>query len=146
MQVRTEIEIQAPPDRVWKILMDFERYPEWNPYIHEIQGDPVKGAKLRVRLGSAGRNDMTFRPVVTKMQPEKTFRWLGHVLLPGLMDGEHNFQIEAIGENATRFIHSENYRGLLVWIYGRLEPDYGESNFVAMNEALKKRAESKEVA
>jgi uncharacterized membrane protein len=28
IEVRTEIGVAAPPDRVWRILTDFERYPD----------------------------------------------------------------------------------------------------------------------
>ena len=34
-----KIEIAAPPTAVWAILMDFDRYPEWNPFIVKISGD-----------------------------------------------------------------------------------------------------------
>ena len=62
IKVRTEIEIEAPPGRVWDILTDFERYAEWNPFVREIQGDLRKGAKLEVRLGPPGEKGMTFKP------------------------------------------------------------------------------------
>jgi hypothetical protein len=38
MQIKTEIPIGAPASAVWSILMDFERYPEWNPFIKKISG------------------------------------------------------------------------------------------------------------
>ena len=141
IKVRTEIEIKAPAQHVWQILIDFDRYPEWNPSIHEIQGDLHQGAKIEVRLGPPGKPGMTFRPVVTEVEPEKGLHWLGRLLIPGLMDGEHIFEIEAIDENTTRFIHGEDYRGLLVRLFGHFVPDDGGRNYIAMNEALKQRAE-----
>jgi len=39
---------------------------------------------------------MTFRPTILKAEPERELRWLGRLLLPGLFDGEHVFEIEQI--------------------------------------------------
>jgi len=141
IEVCTEIKIEAPPERVWKILTDFERYPEWNPFVREVHGNLREGAKLQVYLGSPGQPGMKFKPVVTKVEPQKAFHWLGRFLIPGLMDGEHIFEIEPIGKYATRFIHGEEYRGLLVRLFGKMVPDDSGRNYIVMNEALKKRAE-----
>ncbi|WP_228479091.1 SRPBCC family protein [Flavobacterium soyangense] len=34
---------------------------------------------------------MTFKPKVLAFETNKEFRWLGHLLFPGLFDGEHKF-------------------------------------------------------
>jgi hypothetical protein len=39
--LESEIVIQAAAERIWDILMDFESYPEWNPFIRNIAGKPV---------------------------------------------------------------------------------------------------------
>jgi carbon monoxide dehydrogenase subunit G len=31
------VEIPAPPDRVWAVLADIERWPEWTPTVTRIQ-------------------------------------------------------------------------------------------------------------
>jgi uncharacterized protein YndB with AHSA1/START domain len=53
-ELRAEIEIDAESGRVWAVLMDFDAYPEWNPFITSIQGERTVGAKLRARLQPAG--------------------------------------------------------------------------------------------
>lgn len=35
----TEIEIKATPESVWQLLTDFEKYPEWNPFIRRASED-----------------------------------------------------------------------------------------------------------
>ena len=39
-EVFSEIDIQAPAERVWQVLTDFASYPEWNPFIRRINGEP----------------------------------------------------------------------------------------------------------
>ena len=141
-EIATEIQIQAPPDKVWGVLMDFDRYPEWNPFIREISGDARQGARLRARLQLPGSSPMTFKPRVRRVIREREFRWLGILLVPRLFDGEHVFELLPLDDGTTRFVQRELFRGVLVpLVWKSLEPRTlrGFSN---MNQALKERVES----
>ena len=41
IQVETEIDIAAPPERVWEVLTDFAAFPGWNPMLPEVRGTPA---------------------------------------------------------------------------------------------------------
>ena len=140
-EIRTEIEINAPVVTVWSILTDFSRHAEWNPFIREISGELRRGAQLQVNLGPPGKRAMKFKPIVQSVEPEKAFRWLGRLFIPGLFDGEHIFELETAGKNTTRFIQREKFNGILVGIFRKsLDTDI-KSGFITMNEALKREAE-----
>ena len=141
LELRREIEIDAPPERVWQVLTDFGSYREWNPFITSIEGEPREGAKLEVRIAPPGGRPMTFKPTVRAAEPNRELRWLGRVLLPGVFDGEHVLAIEPLGEGRSRFIQSERFTGLLVGPLRRTL-DKTEQGFEQMNQALKARAES----
>jgi uncharacterized protein YndB with AHSA1/START domain len=49
-ELRREIVIDAPPERVWAAVTDFAAYPEWNPFIRRISGELREGARLEVRI------------------------------------------------------------------------------------------------
>jgi uncharacterized protein YndB with AHSA1/START domain len=53
-ELHTEIEIDAPAERVWRLLTDFASYPRWNPFIRTISGRPIPGERLEVRLEPPG--------------------------------------------------------------------------------------------
>ncbi len=39
VQISTEIEINASPERVWQVLTDFPSLPDWNPFLQTAEGD-----------------------------------------------------------------------------------------------------------
>jgi hypothetical protein len=142
MELSTAVYIDAPPETVWRVLTDFEDYPEWNPFLR-VLGRANEGAHLSVELRPPGRRTVTFRPTVTRVERGREFRWLGHLGVPGLYDGEHRFRVEADGDG-TRFTQSERFDGLLVGVVNRwlgMGPAT-EAGFEAMNDALKTRAEA----
>ena len=140
-EVFSEIEIQAPAERVWQVLTDFASYPEWNPFIHRISGQPKEGTRLKVYIEPPGAKGRIFRPKVLKTDPNHELRWLGRLLIPGLLDGDHIFTIGHIGRNRVRFVQREIFSGFLVSFLGHgLDAKIG-LGFGKMNQALKLRAE-----
>ena len=137
--IDTRIEIDAPPLRVWDVLTDVARFREWNPFITRIEGAPEPGARLRVEIKPPGRSAMTFSPTVLAARPGKELRWRGRLLLPGVFDGEHAFELQERGGICV-FRQSERFTGLLVPLLGGALAAT-ERGFAAMNAALKKRAE-----
>jgi hypothetical protein len=140
-EIRTQIEIEAPADAVWSILTDFPRHANWNPFIRQIAGELRRGAQLQVILGPPGRRAMRFKPIVQMVEPHKAFRWQGHLLIPGLFDGEHIFELETAEENATLFVQREKFSGILVGIFRKSLDNDIKNGFRAMNEALKHEVE-----
>ena len=141
-QLHTEIEISAPAERVWELLTDFASYPQWNPFIRNISGQPAPGERLDVRLEPPDGRAMTFKPKVLRAEPNRELRWLGHLLLPGVFDGEHSFTIEPLEDNRVRFIQREAFKGLLVPLFARSLESNTQRGFEEMNHALKERAEA----
>jgi hypothetical protein len=140
-ELKTTIEIDASADAIWTVLTDFSRYSEWNPFIRSIRGKAKQGEQLEIFIQSPGGNGMTFRPVILALQPEHELRWMGRLILPGVFDGEHQFQIEPIGERRTRLIHREVFSGLLVPLLWRNLDTQTRQGFEEMNHALKSHVE-----
>jgi hypothetical protein len=142
-ELYSEIEIDASAERVWGILTDFASYPKWNPYIRRISGEPKVGERLEVRFEPPGSRGITLKPKVLKAEPERELRWLGHLLVAGLFDGEHTLAIQplALEENRVRFSQGETFGGLLVPLFARSLDKSTQRGFEEMNRALKERAE-----
>jgi len=140
--LHTEIEIDAPADRVWAVLSDLPSYPQWNPFVRSAVGTLRQGERLQIVVQPDGGKAMRFSPVVLTVHPMREIRWLGRFLFPGLFDGEHCFVIESLGDNKVRFIQNERFDGVLVGMMRRNLDRDTKNGFDAMNRALKARAES----
>ncbi len=140
MELRTEIEIAAPAARVWETLIDFPRYAEWNPFIPEISGELRVGTQLQVVVAPPGGNELKFRPTLLVVDPCHQLRWRGKLFIKGLFDGEHFFQLVEVAPDRTRFVHGEDFSGILVKLLGRALTQTARG-FVFMNQALKQRVE-----
>ena len=88
-EIRAQVEIDASPEAVWKVLMDFDSYPSWNPFIRRVEGRAEIGSKLTARLEPPTGRGMTFRLMVTTLRPCEAFGWLGRLAVPGVFDGAH---------------------------------------------------------
>ena len=94
------------------------------------------GNIIKAELGG-----MTFKPEVLVYEKNKEFKWIGKLLFKGLFDGEHRFQLMDNSDGTTTFIQSEKFSGLLVRLFAKKLDRETKGDFVAMNEALKKRVE-----
>jgi hypothetical protein len=126
---------------MWRVLSDFDAYPEWNPFIRSIVGDAEVGSRLRVRIEPPGARGITYKPTVRAVAPPSELRWLGRLLMLGLFDGEHRLAIEPLDGGRSKFVQSERFHGLLVGLFGKTL-DATERGFGEMNGALKRRAEA----
>ncbi len=136
------IEIEAPAQKVWEILFDFDSYPEWNPFIRKIKGKVEEGQKIEAFLQPQGSKGMSFSPRIVKVEPYREFRWLGRFILPKLFDGEHIFELKELKSNKTLFVQREKFRGILVPMIMKNFGEKTQKGFEEMNKALKERAES----
>jgi hypothetical protein len=140
-EIKTEILIHAHPEKVWKVFADFQDYPKWNPFILSISGVAEVGNKIKVQLLPPGTKGMTFKPTVLVVQPQKEFRWLGHLLFPGLFDGEHRFELIDNGNGTTTFKQSETLKGILVIFFKKMLDKNTTEGFILMNKKLKEISE-----
>jgi hypothetical protein len=139
--IRTEILINASAEKIWQVLIDFEKYPEWNPFIKKISGEKRPGGQMRVVIQPQGQKGMEFTPVIQKYETNAELQWLGHLWITGLFDGRHSFKLVPIDQSRTLFIHSEQFTGLLVGMLWKSLQSPTLGGFEQMNQALKSRAE-----
>lgn len=134
-EIITQITINASPEKVWRVLIDFGSYPLWNPFLKRVEGSVYIGSRIKITLP-----EMSFSPKVTSFEVNTRFSWLGHFLMKGLFDGEHRFVLTENIDGTTTLEHAERFSGMLLPLLSK-ELINTEKGFVEMNEALKKRVE-----
>jgi hypothetical protein len=92
-------------------------------------------------LESPDSRGITLRPTVLRAEPNRQLRWLGHLLVPGIFDGEHTLATEPLDENRVRFVQHEVFKGVLVPLVARSLANTLRG-FEGMNGALKEQAEA----
>jgi hypothetical protein len=109
----TEIEINAPRQMVWQVLIRKESWLYWNTFLYDcapnlrfVEGQDVLLALRRVR----GDEEMEFQPKVILVQPNVCLRWVAAI--PGFTC-EQLFELQDIGRDRTKYIHREKFSGAL---------------------------------
>lgn len=141
----TEIIIRAPRATVWSVLTEFNHYSEWNPFIVASEGQAVVGTRL-VNQMQQGDKVFTFKPKVTRVEEAAYLEWLGYLGMPGLFDGRHYFRLEENEPGVTKLIHGEYFSGVLSRLILKRIAEDTRGGYVAMNRALKDRAEQRSAA
>jgi hypothetical protein len=136
------VDIEARPERVWQVLTDLQAYPEWNPFILRADGRIQAGEGLTLRMRPVGGRAATLRPTVLKATEPTHLRWKGRLVLPKILDADHEFRIEALPDGRTRLTQDEHFSGLLAPVMARSLDRRTLPAFAAMNAALKERAEN----
>ncbi|WP_308257285.1 SRPBCC domain-containing protein [Pseudonocardia lacus] len=142
------VEIDAPAGFVWAVLVDYERYPEWNPYTVAARTTLAIGSPIELDVPNPDGSPGTFvnREYIRVVEPPSDVR-PGHLRydtgeeIPGI-HGVRDQHIEPLGPDRCAYrttdTFSGKYAGSLFASHGR----WVKQGFDAVAHALKARAES----
>jgi uncharacterized protein YndB with AHSA1/START domain len=102
------VEIAAPPERVWAVLADLERWPEWTASVTSVE--PLEPGPLAV--GTRARvSQPKLKPAVwevTEVKAARSFTWVTRH--PGLLvTGLHQLEPIEKGTLATLAVRFSGY-------------------------------------
>lgn len=138
-RIETSIEVEASPNTVWNVLVNFDDYNEWNPQMR-IKGKPEKGSRLKVSPGPEARWMPTFHSEIIHCSKYK-LEWEGKLILPFIFSGIHTFYIKPLDNRNCIFKQSEKFSGILLKPILFLFGEQIKNGFKKMNRALKNQAE-----
>lgn len=138
----TEIEIQAPPEKVWSILTDIDKWQDWNPTINASQGKASVGATVAITMMSkeAGKDGPKYNPEFIKLEEHKYFHWRAHMMAGFIFTNDKIIELEKT-DSGTKVTHKETFKGAMAALM-KGQMDKGVPPILKMmNKALKELAE-----
>jgi len=143
IHIERSINVNTPPERVWAVMMDIERWPEWTESMKSVErldsGEFGVGsnAKLKIRR-SPSANVWT----VTALTPNRSFTW-------GTNSGgvkavaSHMIEPDGDGSKVTLAI---DLSGPVVTFFGWFIAGPSRENVRMEAEGLKRRTEAPDVS
>jgi hypothetical protein len=129
--------IKASPGTIWKILMDAERWPEWDPWTIRIEGTLAHSES--VKAYSKLDPDRAFSVKVTECLPRQAMVWSSGLPL-GLFKGVRTFTLQPQKDGTVDFELREEFSGPLLSFMAKNLPDMTQP-FQDFVDGLKARAE-----
>ena len=138
-RITASIDIAAPPEAVWKVLMDWGRYPDWNPTLRSIAGQARKGGKITVSIASPV-GTVPIDAVVTRLANNSGITWHSKLKLSGLFDRDHIIELspDPVGSRLTQ---TQTFAGILAPGASVVATGTVREGLEKMNAALKERVE-----
>ena len=134
-EMHAEIVIDAPPEKVWAVLVDTEKYPEWNPVFVKVDGELGPDAKVTNHVVQPGKEPVEMGSTVRAWNPGNELNQGGGV--PGLLTFDHRYTLRPEGDD-TRVIQHEVDQGFYMYLW---DSSWVEPAYARVNEALKARVE-----
>ena len=147
------IDIDAPIDIVWSVMIDFKRYHEWNPFIIDVENaadHPQTGDRYCLKVRWANGKTVRSWETVTQISPPTTTDGLRHsaqlaygysswLARTGIVIATRNQFLTKEPGQSTIYRTEESFHGLLA----RFVPlENIEDGFQRHAHALKQRAEA----
>ncbi|MCB0383868.1 MAG: SRPBCC domain-containing protein [Bdellovibrionales bacterium] len=141
-EIETEIEISAPPEKVWEALMDIDAWHTWSPIINSSSGAATIGSTLQMTMAgkAPGTDGPSYSPKIVELNKPFLFRWRAHMMAGFIMTNDKIFELEATPAG-TRLIHKELFKGLLAPIFCSKMEEGVPPMLNSMNQALKELVE-----
>lgn len=139
--VRNERTIRAPIEHVWSVLVDFDRYPEWNPFTPGVTTDRRVGGPVKLEVRMGGRN-LTMNETMAHYDEGRSVAWglrWGRGLV---LDCARVQELSRIDATTTRYRCHEAFDGLLAPLVYALYRKPMQHGFDAAADALLTRCEA----
>lgn len=141
-EIKTEIEILAPVEKVWGILTNIDDWSNWSPIINQSSGQASLGSSISITMigKKDGEDGPKYSPVITILDEPKSFRWSAKMIAGFIMTNDKVFLLEETN-TGTRLIHKELFSGMMVPLFWSSVEKNVPGMLNSMNEALKTKAE-----
>lgn len=140
--ISTEVDIAAPPAKIWGILTDIEKWQEWSPIINKSSGTSAIGSKLNITMSGKEKDidGPKYSPIITKLEEARNMTWKATMITDFIFTNNKVLEIKKTN-SGSRLIHKETFSGMMsVIMCSQMEKEVPPM-LDKMNQALKVLAE-----
>ncbi|MCW2799883.1 MAG: hypothetical protein JWQ70_1355 [Aeromicrobium sp.] len=136
------VQIEAPASFVWDVLVDYERYPEWNPYTIAAETTLELGDRIDLTLPQVDGSDATFinREFIRVVDPPHHLRYDTGEEMQGIL-GLRDQYIAELGPERCEYYTTDTLSGDLADLVMETTGDWIKAGFDSVALGLKARSE-----
>ena len=136
------VEIGAPIEAVWRILVDFTNYRAWNRFTPSVACSGEPGALVDMQVCFPGAKPMRQVEVLNVFEPPHRLAW-GVIMGSRVFLVANRYQmLEAIGPDRTRYTTIDYVSGLLAPVVNYFYAEPMWAGFQLAADGLKAHAET----
>ena len=111
MIIETSIAVHAATEDVWSVLVDFERYEEWNPLTPRVDGMPRAGEVVTLSVSLLGLR-MTRLHRISRVESPHMLAWTIESRFGWWLRGERRQFLEVSADGGCIYRNEEEICGL----------------------------------
>jgi uncharacterized protein YndB with AHSA1/START domain len=140
--VSDTVEISAPADFVWSLIVDFDRYSEWNPFTVRVEAVLELGAPVVLHLPDPWKPGETFETheQISVIAPPHHLQYNTGDSIPGVHAIRDQW-VEDLGDGRSSYRTTDMFSGEHAKPIFDMQAEWVTNGFNATAHALKARAE-----
>ena len=131
------ITIDAPLGKVWRVLIDVENYPRWNPFTPRVETTFEVDTPAILYVTMNERQQRVQHEVITVFEPQRAFAWASIMGAPFVLKANRWQIVGMLDDQHTQYQTYETFDGLLVPLVMALYRRDVQRGFDAVGAALK---------
>ena len=112
-EIRTEITLEAPVERIWELFADTGLYPHWNTLFPQAAGTMEVGGEVELTVSLPGLAPFTIRPTMLAVEPGAGFSWQHSILSACIFSWRYGVDLEALPPGSLKLIQRSRFGGVL---------------------------------
>lgn len=140
-ELRTELSLEAPAERIWELLTDLKLYPQWNPLFQRATGKMSVGEKLELEVHLPDIDPFIVSPKIQSVEIRSGFCWKHTVLSVGFFTWKYCAELEILAPDRLKFIQRSSFGGILGPLFSLGMKTSVMDGLIRMNEAMRRWGE-----
>ncbi|MDG2051131.1 MAG: SRPBCC domain-containing protein [Myxococcota bacterium] len=143
IEIEESCEVMASASVLWQVITDFDRYPEWNPFVISCAADLQEGQTINMKVQLFKHFAQPQREIILEVNPGRSFRYGLPSNRLGALASCRSHEVQPRGAQRSHYRSHFQLQGWLAPLTQALLGRRLEHGFRSMTQALVAHAESR---